>query len=263
MEEFQGGKALIYKSNTIFERRRRILSEARKLISEAGFEGFSVRELCARAGIAQKTLYNAFGNKDNVIALAIRQYMSDFNDRTPLRFDPHTLEGRLERTIKVHSRNIQVRPYTTAIMAVYNSPSAERPVREAIRDISETSLRPFVEALTADGQLAPGVSAERFTYLLTTESYAILSDWCLGDLPDDQLVDRISEAFLLLVFGCTIGKTQQEAQRWLEDLRAARPGWLAMRKMAEVAPAELRAATRRMEAPPRPAKTARTSRRDA
>ena len=263
MDEFAGGKALIYKSDTIFERRRRILSEARKLISEGGYEGFSVRELCARAGIAQKTLYNAFGNKDNVIALAIRQYMSDFNERTTFRFDARTLEGRLERTIKVHSRNIQVRPYTTAIMAVYNSPSAERAVREAIRDISVVSLRPFVEALDASGELASGVSAERITYLLTTGTYAILSDWCLGDLPDEELVDRISGAFLVLVYGCTVGETQQEALRWLEDLRAARPGWLAMRKMAEVAPGELRATTRRMDSPAKPAKAARASRPSA
>jgi len=250
MDEFAGGKALIYKSDNIFERRRRILREARKLISEAGFDGFSVRELCARAGIAQKTLYNAFGNKANVIALAIRQSMSDFNDRTTFRFDPRTLEGCLEKMIKVHSRNIGVRPYTTAIMAVYNSPTAEHAVREAIQHISVDSLRPFVEALDMRNELASGVSSERFIYFVTTETYAILSDWCLGDLPDDLLVDRTSEAFLILVCGCVAGPTQKEALRWLEDLRAARPGWMALRKMAEVAPRELRAATRRMEATP-------------
>jgi hypothetical protein len=147
-------------------------------------------------------------------------------------------------------------------MAVYNSPNAERTVREAIRDISIARLRPFVEALDAGGELAAGVPAERFAYLLTTEAAAIVSDWCLGDLPDDELVDRISEAFLVLVYGCTVGETQQEALRWLEDLRAARPNWLAMRKMAEAAPAELRATTRRVEAAPKPANGVRASRRN-
>jgi AcrR family transcriptional regulator len=246
--EFSGGRALVYHSDRMVERRRRILREVRNLISEAGFEGFSVRELCARAGIAQKTLYNAFGNKANVIALAIRQYMADFNDRTSPRFDPGTLEGRLERSIKVYWRGIQARSYTTAIMAVYNSPTAERAVREAIRDVSVISLKPFVESLEASGELAPGVSAERFTYLVTTGTYAVLSDWCLRDLPDDQLVDRVSEAFLLVVVGCTIGNTREEAQRWLEDLRAARPAWLAMCKAAEMSPGEMRAVTRLMDA---------------
>jgi len=227
------------------------------MISESGLSGFSLRELCARAGIAQKTLYNAFGGKENVIALAIRQYMSDFNERTTFKFDLLTLEGRLERLIKVHSRNIQVRPYTTAIMAVYNSATADRAIRETIRNISETGLRPYAEALRDKNAFAPGVTADRFIYLSTTTVYAVLSDWCLGDLSDDQLVDRISEAFLMLICGCTVGEVQREAARWLEDLRGNRPGWLALRKMAEVAPQELRAATRRTEATPKRKKPAK------
>ena len=263
MAEFSGGKALVYHSDRMVERRRRILREVRKLISEAGFEGFSVRELCARAGIAQKTLYNAFGNKDNVIAVAIRQYMTDFDDQTSLRFDPATLEGRLERSIKVYARGIQLRSYTTAIMAVYTSPTAEKAVRDAIRGISVISLKSFVEALDAGGALAPGVSAERFAQLVTTGTYAVLSDWRLGDLPDDQLIDRVSEVFLLHVAGCTVGRAHEEAQRWLDDLRGAGPGWLELRRMAEAPPAERRGLSRRANTPPKPAKTARPPRRKA
>lgn len=146
MDEFPGGRALIYKSDNIYERRRRILREARKMIAEFGLAGFSVRDLCSRAGIAQKTLYNAFGSKENVIALAIRQYMADFNERTVTRFDAATLEGRLERLIKVHSRNTQIRPYTTAIMAVYNSrpPTSRsgRPSAASPRRVGNRSRRP-------------------------------------------------------------------------------------------------------------------------
>src|SRR5688500_15915675 len=109
MDEFTGGRALVYRSDNIVERRKRILREARKLIAETGLSGFSVRELAHRAGIAQKTLYNAFGSKENVIALAIRQYMDDFNARMTTRFDHGTLEERLEKLIKVHSRNVQIR----------------------------------------------------------------------------------------------------------------------------------------------------------
>jgi AcrR family transcriptional regulator len=252
MDDFTGGKALVYKSDNIYERRRRILREARKMISESGLAGFSVRELATRAGIAQKTLYNAFGSKDNVIALAIRQYMGDFNDRVAFVFDNLTLEGRLERLIKIHSRNIQVRAYTTAIMAVYNSPSADRAVREAIRNLSEVSFRSYAEVLDVQGAYAEGMNAERLIYLATTQVYAVLSDWCLKDLPDDQLVDRICETFLVLLLGSTTGETQRQAQRWLEDLRGARPGWLALRKMAEVSPQDL-------QPPPRPADAHQTS----
>lgn len=234
MDEFTGGRSLIYKSDNIFERRRRILREARKMIAEEGLEGFSVRELCGRAGIAQKTLYNAFGSKENVIALAIRQYMTDFNERAVMRFEPDTIGGRLERLIKVHSRNLQIRRYTTAIMAVYNSPTANREIRNAIRGVSEAGAWPLAKALHESKSLLPGVTPESFVYLQTSTVYSVLVDWCLGDLPDEELVDRVCETFLMIVAGMTKSQPHLEARRWLQDLRDKRPSWTALRKMAEV-----------------------------
>jgi len=234
MDEFTGGRALVYRSDNIVERRKRILREARKMIAETGLSGFSVRELANRAGIAQKTLYNAFGSKENVIALAIRQYMDEFNSRMTTRFERGTLEERLEKLIKVHSRNVQIRPYTTAIMAVYNSFTADPAIRRVIRHVSEEGLRPFAEALLAKKEFAPGVTLDGFIQLQTTNIYATLTDWCVGEIPDEELVDRIAETYLCGVVSSTKGKIRGEAQRWLEDLREKRPSWTALRKLAEV-----------------------------
>lgn len=246
MEDFSGGRTLIYKSDNIFERRHRILREARKMIAEFGLSNFNVRELCARAEIAQKTLYNAFGSKENVIALAIRQYLADFSEHVEYRFEPTTLGGRLERLIKIHSRNIQIRPYTTAIMAVYNSPTAAPTIRDAIRNVSSPrgGAKVFADHLQVTGALAPDVTPESFTEMVATTTYAVLGDWCLGDLTDDQLVDKMSEMFLMVVVGMTVGSTRTDAEHWLQDLRGQRPSWRAMRQMAEVAPREIQAANR-------------------
>ena len=233
MDEFTGGRSLIYKSDNIYERRQRILRETRKMIAEGGLEAVSIRDLCERAGIAQKTLYNAFGSKENVIALAIRQYLVDFAQRVVMKFENTTLEGVLERMIKTHSRNLQIRPYTSAIMGVYNSPTADRAIRNVIRSMAEEAARPLANAIAAAEGFLPGVSPASFIYLHTTAVYAILVDWCLGDVPDEELVDRICECFLLMVVGCTKGQTHDEAQNWLEDLRTKRPSWSALRRMAE------------------------------
>ena len=218
MDDLSGSRRLVYRSDNIVERRRRILREVRKMIAESGLAGFSVRVLASRAGIAQRTLYNAFGSKEAVIALAIRQYMDDFNAQTPMRFQPGTLEERLEKLIKVHSRNVQIRPYTTAIMAVYNSFTAHSAIRDTIRNVAERSLQPYTEALHQGGDLVPGVTPESFIRHQTTITYAILTDWCMGDLKDDQLVDHVTEAFLCGVLSLTKGRPQEEARRWLEDL---------------------------------------------
>ncbi|SHK83211.1 transcriptional regulator, TetR family [Desulfatibacillum alkenivorans DSM 16219] len=46
--------------------RENILAHAVELISAKGFEGFSMRKLSARLGIAAKTIYNYYTNKDEL-----------------------------------------------------------------------------------------------------------------------------------------------------------------------------------------------------
>jgi len=225
MEDLTSGRTLVYKSASIVERRRRILREARKMIAESGIAAFNVRDLCARAGIAQKTLYNAFGSKEAVVTMAIRQYLADFLGRMSLAHDPESVEGRLERFIKIHSRNIQIRPYTSAIMAVYNAPTAAPGVRRAIREVAEAAIRPFAEAVGQRRNFQPGLSVERYIEMSVTTQYAVLTDWSVGEIADNELATRICEMFLVVLEGGTRGVTRREAGGWLRALRTGAPSW--------------------------------------
>jgi AcrR family transcriptional regulator len=242
MEESVAGRPTKYKSDSIMERRERILRVARKMIAQSGVAELSVRELCARAGIAQKTLYNAFGSKDHVITLAVTQYTQEFNNSVYYKFPRETLEGQIERMIKVHSRNTQLRSYTTAIMSVYNSAQSDRELRNAVRLMSTNAYKPFVEMLSEEKGLQTKVTPEHITAYLTTNTYATLTDWCIGDIEDQLLVERVCEGFLMIVAASTRGKHKADAEQWLGDLRNSRSSWMTFRKMAEVEPGELRAA---------------------
>ena len=241
MDDIIGGRALIYRSASIYERRRRVLAVARKMIAEHGFSGFNVRELCARAGIAQKTLYNAFGSKENVVAMAIRQYQADFNERVVYQHDPISVIGRLERTIKVHSRNVEIRPYTTAIMAVYNSPTADRSIRTAIREVAYSAINPWATALRRGRQFAEGVTMEDYIQLSVTAQYAVLTDWCVGEIEDVDLVERMCSAYLITLSGTTRGQTLREARAWLHGVRAGSTAWLDLRHSAAFRESDLAA----------------------
>ena len=101
-------RQLVYSSPLIQERRKRILHEARKMIAERGIERFSIRELCRRADVAQRTLYNAFHSKDRVIALAIREAYEDVNNALRNSTSAETLDGIIDRLVAVSRRNMKV-----------------------------------------------------------------------------------------------------------------------------------------------------------
>ena len=55
------------------QRREKILSAARKLIAERGYEGVNIRDLAAESGVAPKTLYHQFKNKENLLRTAVEE----------------------------------------------------------------------------------------------------------------------------------------------------------------------------------------------
>ena len=57
------------------DRRRRILESTRDLLAEGGYDGLQMRVLAERAGVSPMTLYNRFGNKDDLILTALQEML--------------------------------------------------------------------------------------------------------------------------------------------------------------------------------------------
>jgi AcrR family transcriptional regulator len=223
---------LKYKSKNILERRRRVLQAARELLAAFGYENFNVRDLCARADIAQKTLYNAFQSKDNVIAAAVREFVNEFHEVVELRFEAGTVDGLLEFTIAISASNVMAAGYIQAITNLFYNQVAEDSIREKILAEGKAHYEPFVKAMLESNSLAKDVSPERLSHLLVSTAFSVTSDWCHGDIENDVYPDRAAEVMLIVVSGTTRGKVQQQARRWLEDLRENRASWIAFRNVA-------------------------------
>lgn len=59
------------------QRRERILKVAQQLTGERGYDGVSMRTIAAASHVAEKTLYNIFGSKDRLIAMAAQHRSAD------------------------------------------------------------------------------------------------------------------------------------------------------------------------------------------
>ena len=128
-------RTTVYSSPSMVERRNRILREARKMIAEGGIENFSIRALCRRADVAQRTLYNAFHDKDRIIALAIRQAYDEVNQFIRYRTSADTLEGIVDRLISVNQRNLRAPHYTRAVTSIYFALNTSTDIWNALREM--------------------------------------------------------------------------------------------------------------------------------
>lgn len=60
------------------KRRERILTEARAIIAERGFDAFNLRDLAERSALTVPTVYNLIGNKDDILKALILGAFADF-----------------------------------------------------------------------------------------------------------------------------------------------------------------------------------------
>ena len=211
-----------YASQPMHERRRRILREARKLLVARGLEGFSYRELGRAAKVAERTIYNAFGGREQVIAMAIRRYYDQFVATIRHNYPNDTLDGILEQLFCTHVRNGDIKNYTKAVVALYYSPTADPAIREALRRIGVDGLSPWVLAMKRAGELRPGVDFDDLVDNLSNVQYMILAGWCLGEVDNERFVYRMIEAFLLMASGATQRRAHAEIIARLKDMHGRR-----------------------------------------
>jgi AcrR family transcriptional regulator len=208
-------KSLSYSSEQIIDRRRRLLSEARRMISEGGLESLSVRKLCQRADVAQRTFYNAYESKDRLIALAIREAFDDFQRFISYKTDPMTLEGLIDRTLSTNRRNFKVRNYTKAVVSIYFSSGTSNDVWMTIQDMAQVGWRDWLEILKARGCLKDWAVPSRIANEMANLQYSIINDWCRERLEDEEYLPALFTATLTLLIGTAKKEIASEAEDML------------------------------------------------
>lgn len=212
-----------YSSKTIRERRSRILAETRKLIAEEGPTGFSMEELCKRAGVAKRTLYNAFGSKEHMVAVSIQEYFEDFAQHIRFTRPPGTLQHMIEHIGAVARRNMQLLNYNRALMAIYHSPEVDPDIWATIRRIAANAHRPYVEIVAAKRQLQPWMNTEEVTAELTRYRYALANDACNGRVPVEDYPTTLLIGMLNILAGATRGGARRDVEDALRQIAGTGP----------------------------------------
>jgi AcrR family transcriptional regulator len=73
------------------ERRQQLLDIGRKLFAERGFEGTSIEEIAAQAGVSKPVVYEHFGGKEGLYAVVVDREVERLTTVTTILFNgPHT-----------------------------------------------------------------------------------------------------------------------------------------------------------------------------
>lgn len=213
-----GERPQTYSSPAIIERRRRILEETRKVIAEQGIAALSMNEIGQRAGVAKRTLYNAFQTRERMIASAIQEYFDEYVSRIAFSSPPGTMLHNLERMISVVQRNRKIRNYIRAIMALYFSSDVDHDIWEAMHSPAMQHNREWIEVLEAKKQLQPWVQVDKLVDDLVRFEYATINDWAQGRISDDDVIVRLVSSYLTCLLGALKGAARKDVETLIKDI---------------------------------------------
>lgn len=216
---------MTHSSPAMFERRRRILREARRMIGTGGMDDFNIRELCRRAEVSTRTVYNAFGGKEALVALAIKDYFDAFHKTMTFVANQESFEGALERTMAATLRNLQIPNYFFAVAALHFSPTLDPQIRRVLLDIGRRQWSAWLRNARSRKQLEPGVDIEQLTVDLLDLQFSKVHRWGLGELAEDRLIDVTAASVLTCVAGATRGEARAAVRATLDALSRSTPEW--------------------------------------
>jgi AcrR family transcriptional regulator len=210
------GDGLIYLSPAIIARRKRILEETRKMIAERGLAGFNMDDLCKRAGVAKRTLYNAYHTKERMIALAIEEYFENYTVDIPFTAQAGSIQRNIDRIIFIYQRNRNPRNYARALASIYFSHDVDKDLLVTMHQMLVDANLEWILAYKAKRQLQSWIDADAFANDMVRMEYALLNDWCRGVIADDDIVNHHVRACLTFAAGATRGEARKEIESLLQ-----------------------------------------------
>lgn len=211
---------MVNSSEAMFGRRRRILHEVRKMISGGGLDAFNMRELGKRAAVSTRTIYNAFGSKEMVVALAIHAYFESFVAHVKYPDDASGFQGALARQVTSTLRDVDIRYYMKTLVVLYFSPTLHPDIRTVLLDLASRSWVPWLQRLLALKQIRRGVDINDLIIDLSNLQYGRIHEWCLGQLSNDEFLQKTLCGVLLLLVGATSGEARLEASDAFDHIQS-------------------------------------------
>ena len=194
------------------ERRERILAAATEVFAERGYNGASMGEIAARAGVVASVIYDHFGSKRELAVHLLELHGAALIERTIVELEPAPPRELVRTSIDLFFRFMEQDPFVWRFL--FRDPPADAEIATAHKRIQSQATEGITAMIRGARQPAAtlaGVEYERATVMLAKtaqEGLQGLAKWWFEnrDVPRDEVV-AIADALLWEGFGTLLERT--------------------------------------------------------
>ncbi len=203
------------------KRRRRILTQARALISEGGFDTLNLRDLAAASDVTVPTIYNLIGNKTALLKALVMDTFADFEVLLEEQLPCPTgqvPELMMSTLVDMIAKNENFyRSSNLACIRLENE--AENPNDY---DLKRPTLLAFARKLCRDakeeGLLRGKIDSESLIELMISNHQIAMRDWAYQMISLDEMRIQSLRGFYVGLAADAQDNFRDKLTRWLKAL---------------------------------------------
>lgn len=209
------------------QRRERIFEVARRLITEKGYDGLTMRDLADASGVSVPTLYNLCGSKNDLLFQAVAEEVD--TTIAAINSGPGSRSRgtrRLLALLAVGHEEMSRSPayYRALLAAAVRSEDARQPLL-AVGSRLADELRDALAHMQASGELEPWVEISLLADRLRTICVWSSFEWASGSLTTDQVLSATRYDAALALLGAATESAKPTFERIVkQEQRALRTG---------------------------------------
>ena len=180
------------------EQQKRVLLHTRKLLAEEGYEGLQMRVLAERASVAPMTLYNRFGNKDDLILAALQELLAELAVRV-------NASGKQGIELIVHNAGViadqilDTPRYAKAMALMLFNGQPDSPIVQTLLQTSFEQALSNITEMQDHGELTNEVGSKLLARGLSAAGWSTILLWMKRLIPDSEFKEEYTRAPLLLL----------------------------------------------------------------
>ena len=200
------------------ERRQSILSAARDMVADHGYEGMVMSQVAEKAGVSPTTLYNLYNTKDQLVMESLRELLAQ-NTRVVREATLGPGWQYLFTYIKSGARMANAAPsYAEAILVALQRARAGDELVDILLEREAGGIKNSLDAMRAAGELKASVDTHELAVALTGTYWSSFIMWNKGLLRLNMLEHSIQMNFLSLLIPSAEGEARQALEAQLEIL---------------------------------------------
>lgn len=207
-----------YESPRQRERQATILEAARRMLEKKGYAGVTMRALAREAGVAQATLYNIYGSKDDLILCAVEDLLLEVEADVSSEAPTPGIESILTRA-RVNGLQIQKTPkFADAMARSLAGVQAGDPLVGLLYTRAVPFLEEHLQVALEQGDLLPRVDVLLTAQHMVGQHWGVTWLWIMGVLPLENIVTERLRTDITALISVTRGPARQNLERQLADL---------------------------------------------